>query len=220
MADDGLTAVRRRVAVAAERAGRDPASVTIVAVSKAHTLDSIRTAYDAGHRDFGENRAAELVAKSAELPADIRWHFVGTLQSRKASAVRPIVSLLHSLDREKLIRAWSRGDPPCPPALVQVDLAGEQQKHGADPGQVPQILDQASAAGVPCVGLMIIPPQPETPEGSRPWFRRLAELRVRLHQRYPTLEHLSMGMTDDFEVAVEEGATLIRVGRAIFGPRI
>lgn len=213
-----LAAVSRRVAAAAERAGRDPAAVTLVAVSKGHTVSSITAAYEAGHRDFGENRAQELADKAPLLPDDIRWHFIGGLQSRKARIVKPHTHLLHSLDRPKLVRAWA-ADGSCPPALIQVNLAREPQKSGADPDDVGALLVSAAEAGVEVCGLMIIPPAPSSPEDSRGWFVRLSRLAHALRTEHPALVELSMGMTDDFEVAVEEGATLIRVGRAIFGPR-
>ncbi len=214
-----LSEVRSRIAAAAERAGRDPAEVTLVAVSKGHSVSAIEEAYMAGHRDFGENRAQELVEKAPHLPGDIRWHFVGSLQTRKARLVRPFTHVLHSLDRPKLVATWARGPQPPPPAFVQVNLAAEPQKHGVDVADLPELLDLAEAAGIEVRGLMLMPPVPSTPEDSRPWFGRLARLTRELRPTHPLLRELSMGMTDDFEVAVEEGATVIRVGRAIFGPR-
>jgi pyridoxal phosphate enzyme (YggS family) len=218
MVTDGLAAVRRRIAQAAERADRDPASVTLVAVSKGHSIEAIAEAYAAGQRDFGENRAQELADKVPLLPSDIRWHFIGTLQSRKVRLVRPHTSLLHSLDRVKLARAWAAGGPP-PPALIQVNLADEPQKHGASAADVPALITTAAELGITCAGLMLMPPAPVHPEDSRRWFVELAQLAASLRADFGSLDHLSMGMTDDFEVAVEEGATVIRVGRAIFGPR-
>lgn len=212
----GLTDVLARMADAAGRSGRRPEDVTLVAVSKGRTAAEVRALYDAGLRDFGENRAHELVAKAAELPRDVRWHFVGTLQRRKVREVRPLVLMLHSLDRRALITAWVAGDSAPPAALVQVNVAGEEQKHGLAPEAVAGALGVAAAAGLDPVGLMVMPPAPESPEDSRVWFRRLAALRRDLKRDYPSIEHLSMGMTDDFEVAIEEGATIIRVGRAIF----
>lgn len=219
MAAAGLTAVRRRIAAAAKRAGRDPDEVVLVAVSKAHTVASIRAAYEAGHRDFGENRADELLVKAPQLPTDINWHFVGGLQSRKAKLVRPITTLLHSLDRESLVRAWVRDTDNPPPALIEVNLAGEPQKGGVAPDELGAFLEMATAAGIECRGLMAIPPQPAVPEDSRPWFVRLAALQDQWRGAHAGLVELSMGMTDDYEVAIESGATVIRVGRAIFGPR-
>ncbi len=210
-----LGQVRSRMAAAAARAGRDPAEVTLVAVSKGHSVDEIMSAYDAGQRDFGENRAAELAAKAPELPDDIRWHFIGTLQTRQAKLARPHTFLLHSLDRPRLVNTWASAEPP--PALIQVNVAAEPQKHGVAPGEIVDLYVQAQQAGLTCLGLMAIAPLADAPESNRKWFVKLRELRTRLADDFPELKHLSMGMTDDYEVAIEEGATLIRVGRAIFG---
>ncbi|HSF85217.1 MAG TPA: YggS family pyridoxal phosphate-dependent enzyme [Acidimicrobiia bacterium] len=204
---------------AIRRAGRQPEEVLLVAVSKGHSVESIAAAYAAGHRDFGENRADEMMTKVPRLPDDIRWHFVGALQSRKARLVRPRTWLLHSLDRPSLLRAWVRDGLPVPPALVQVNIAREPQKHGVDPDEVATLVESARDAGIECRGLMILPPAPTDPEDSRPWFRELVALQKRLRPAFPELAELSMGMTDDFEVAISEGASVIRVGRAIFGPR-
>ena len=212
----GLTAVRERMVAAAVRSHRDPAGVTLVAVSKGRSVDEIMRLYDAGHRIFGENRAQELVEKAALLPADVEWHFVGSLQRRKVALARPVVSVLHSLDRQALVDAWAAGRSPAPRALLQVNMAGEAQKHGAAPADVLRLVEAATRAGIDVAGLMVIPPAPEVPEDSRRWFTDLRRIRDDIRQSHPGVVHLSMGMTDDFEVAVEEGATLIRVGRAIF----
>lgn len=214
---DGYRSVLGRIEAAARRSNRDPASVTLVAVGKGRPVEAIRSLYELGHRDFGENRAAELAEKAALLPGDIRWHFVGTVQRRRIPTIRPLVDLLHSLDREQLVERWS--GEGAPPVLVQVNLAAERQKHGVAPEATARLLAAAEAVGVRCLGLMVIPPVADNPERSRPWFRRLAELRARLVPYHPDLTELSMGMTDDLEVAIEEGASLIRVGRAIFGAR-
>jgi pyridoxal phosphate enzyme (YggS family) len=216
---DRLSVVLDRVAAAASRAGRNPSEVTLVAVSKGMPAEAIRAAYRAGHRDFGENRAGELAAKAPELPGDIVWHFIGTLQTRQVRLARPHTSLLHSLDRIRLVRAWAGGGEKTPAALIQVNVAGEEQKHGVAPSGVQDLLNAATAAGIECRGLMTIPPNPDDSEASRPWFASLREIQSRLQPEFPALRELSMGMTDDFEVAIEEGATMIRVGRAIFGPR-
>lgn len=214
---EGLGSVVDRMAAAAARSGRDPASVTLVAVTKGQPVEAIRAAYDLGHRHFGENRAAELAEKAPQLPDDIVWHFVGTVQRRRIELIRPVAAVVHSLDRQALIDPWSRSTAP--PMLVQVNLAAEPQKHGVAVDGVADLVAAAMAAGIACRGLMLIPPLADRPEQSRPWFRRLAELRRQLAVAHPHLVELSMGMTDDFEVAIEEGASLIRVGRAIFGPR-
>ncbi len=214
---DGFSAVIDRVAAAADRAGRSPEQVTVVAVSKGQPVEAIRALYERGHRHFGENRAAELEAKAPQLPDDVVWHFVGTVQRRKLGIIRARAALVHSFDRMALVAPW--GGAGAPPVLVQVNLAAEPQKHGADRAAVASVVDAAEEAGIRCQGLMVMPPLAADPEDSRPWFGELAELRRRLAADHPSLVELSMGMSDDFEVAVEEGATLIRVGRAIFGER-
>jgi pyridoxal phosphate enzyme (YggS family) len=211
--------VIERIEAAAERSGRDAAEITLVAVSKTKTAADIERVYDEGHRDFGENRADELVEKATVLPDDIRWHFVGSLQSRKARKVRPVAHLLHSMDRVSLAGAWMKGPGAAPPVLLQVNLGAEEQKSGVDPGEVGETLDWMFELGLDVRGLMAIPPIPARAEDSRPYFRTLRRLRDDATTRHPAVEELSMGMTDDFEVAIEEGASIIRVGRAIFGPR-
>lgn len=216
----GLDQVRARMADACGRSGRASGSVKLIAVSKGRSAGEIMDAYAVGQRAFGENRGAELDAKVGALPDDIEWHFVGSLQRRKVRLVRPAVSLLHSLDRNELASAWVKGPGSPPPVLVQVNVAGEIQKHGYPPGEVAAAIDFARSHGLVVSGLMTMPPVPETPDDSRRWFSRLRDLRDSLATPDVPLPHLSMGMTDDFEVAIEEGASLIRVGRAIFGPPI
>ncbi len=211
--------VLRRMATAAERAGRDVASIQLVAVSKAKSIADIEVVYSLGHRDFGENRAQEMVEKAARLPGDIRWHFVGGLQTNKARSIRPITHLLHSMDRESLAAAWAKGSGLPPPVLLQVNTGHEEQKSGADPERAGEVLDLVTGLGIEVLGLMAIPPYSDDPEQQRPHFAMLRELRDRLATGQPSLVELSMGMTDDFEVAIEEGSTVIRVGRAIFGER-
>lgn len=216
MAAERLNRVRSRMEAAADRVGRDPDSVVLVAVSKGRSAAEIMPLYEAGLRDFGENRSAEMAGKVPLLPADVRWHFVGSLQSRKTAEIGPDTWLLHSMDRASLARRWARLDPP-PPCLLQVNLAREPQKHGVDPDAIGDELGFLAGLDLHPLGLMLIPPAPDRPEDSRHWFRRLRELRDELAAEHPQLRELSMGMTDDFEVAIEEGATIIRVGRAIFG---
>jgi pyridoxal phosphate enzyme (YggS family) len=211
--------VIERVAAAAARAGRTVEDITLVAVSKTKSTDDITAVYDHGHRVFGENRAQEMAAKAPELPSDIEWHFVGALQSNKARVVRPITKLLHTMDRKSLATAWLKGVGLPPPVLVEVNLAQEPQKAGVAPQDVPSQVTIFAELGLDVRGLMAIPPIPEAPEDSRPYFSQLRELRDQLVREHPAATHLSMGMTDDFEVAIEEGASIIRVGRAIFGPR-
>ncbi len=208
-----------RIGAAATRSGRDPSEITLVAVSKSKPASDIRDLYEAGHRDFGENRAQEMADKAAVLPDDIRWHFVGALQTNKVRTVRPITHLLHSMDRESLAFSWAKGIGLAPPVLIQVNTASEAQKGGAEPADVASLLETLLDLDVEVKGLMAIPPLSEDPEEMRPHFRELRRIRDQLMERHGQAGELSMGMTDDFEVAIEEGASLIRVGRAIFGDR-
>jgi hypothetical protein len=208
-----------RTASAARRAGRDPSSITLVAVSKSKPVSAIEGLYELGHRDFGENRAQEMSEKAGLLPADIRWHFVGALQSNKARLVRPITYLLHSMDRESLAGAWIKGNGLPPPVLVEVNTGREPQKSGVLPEDAVTLIDRLTALGLVVRGLMAIPPMADDPEQQRPHFEALRRLRDAMASDHPGLVELSMGMTDDFEIAVEEGASIIRVGRAIFGAR-
>lgn len=208
-----------RAASAAERAGRNPDAVTLVAVSKAKPIPDIEAVYEMGHRDFGENRAQEMAEKAARLPDDIRWHFVGGLQANKARLVRPMTHLLHSMDRESLAAAWAKGSGLPPPVLLQVNTGREPQKSGVMPEQARDTLERIVELGLEVRGLMAIPPISDDPQAQRPHFALLRDLRDDLSRDHPGMEELSMGMTDDFEVAVEEGSSIIRVGRAIFGER-
>jgi pyridoxal phosphate enzyme (YggS family) len=208
--------VRSRIVAAARQAGRQPESIRLVVVSKAQTPEAIRALYDQGQRDFGENRAQELSAKVAQLPPDIRWHFVGPLQTNKVRLVRPRVRLLHSFDRQDLIGPWVKGPGLPPPALVQVKIGGESQKHGVEPEGAGHLCERAIAAGIEVIGLMTIPPVVTDPLAARPYFDELATLLAELQRPFPAVRELSMGMTDDFEVAIAAGATIVRIGRAIF----
>lgn len=224
---DRLAAVRARIEGAARSAGRDPASVRLVAVSKTFPVEAIREAFAAGQRDFGENRVQEALQKiagSADLP--IRWHLVGHLQTNKARKAATVFAMIQSVDRVELLQKLDRAaaeSGAAPELLIQVDLAGETTKFGAPPAEVPRLFDAAAACrAARVVGLMTLPPVPDTPEDSRPWFQRLRALRDEwLAAGVPVemLRELSMGMSGDFEVAISEGATIVRVGTAIFGSR-
>jgi PLP dependent protein len=211
--------VVERVRSAASRAGRPADEVTLVAVSKTKTPEEVMAIYEQGQRDFGENRAQELAEKAAALPNDIRWHYVGALQSRKARLVRPVTHLLQSMDRRSLGSAWLKGPGHAPPVLAQVNVGEEDQKSGVPPGELGAALEWMTGMGLDVRGLMAIPPIPGRPDDSRPHFERLRAMRDSIVADHPGVTELSMGMTDDFEVAIEEGASIIRVGRAIFGPR-
>jgi len=222
-----LADVRARIDAAARGAGRDPSSIRLVAVSKTFPIAAVREACAAGHRDFGENRVQEALDKIAESPdLDLRWHLLGHLQTNKARKAASAFAMIQSLDSVDLLRKLdaAAAESGCSPELlVQVDLAGEATKYGARPDEVLTIFEAAgrcTAARV--VGVMTLPPIPDTPEDARPWFRRLQELRQQwLAEGVPPamLRDVSMGMSGDFEVAVQEGATIVRVGTAIFGSR-
>jgi PLP dependent protein len=224
---DRLTEVRGRIGAAARLGGREPASVRLVAVSKTFPVELIREAYTAGQRDFGENRVQEglqKMATSADL--EIRWHLLGHLQTNKARRAGPAFATIHSVDSVELLHkldAAADESGRTPELLIQVDLAGESTKHGLPPDEVPRLMEAAVACrAARVVGLMTLPPIPETPEDARPYFRRLRDLRDEwLTSGVPAqmLRELSMGMSGDFEVAVQEGATMVRVGTAIFGSR-
>ena len=222
-----LTEVRSRMAAAARSAGRDPASIQLIAVSKTFPLDLVRAAYAAGQRDFGENRVQEALEKVQASPdLRIRWHLIGHLQSnkaRKAAAAFAMIQSVDSLDLLQKLDLAAVEAGAAPDLLIQVDLAGEATKSGVSPAEVPPLLEAAAALRAARVtGLMTLPPYPKDPEESRPWFRRLRELRDEwLRSGVPAdmLRELSMGMSGDFEVAVQEGSTIVRVGTAIFGRR-
>ena len=227
-ADDirtNLAAVRARLEQAARAAGRDPSSVRLVAVSKTFPLEYIRAAYAAGQLDFGENKVQEGLQKieaAADLP--IRWHLIGHLQSNKARRAAAGFQVIHSVDDRDLLRRLDRAAADAgtaPEVLIQVDLAGEATKSGAPEEAIREIF-ATDLHAVRLVGLMLLPPWTENPEDVRPWFRRLRLLRDALRDEgvpADRLRELSMGMSHDFGVAVQEGSTMVRVGTAIFGER-
>ncbi len=218
MATTGLIDVRARIAAAAKRSGRDPDSVTLLAVSKGRSNAAVEELYGSGQRMFGENRPQGLRQRiEGDLPGDIVWHFVGNVQRRAIKTIAPSIALLHSLDRMSLANAWIRLDQP-PPVLIEVNIGDEPQKHGFAPSDVLGVADHLVLGGVSVHGLMIIPPRVRIAEDARRWFVALRDLGDTLMAEHPGARDLSMGMTDDFEVAIEEGASIVRVGRAIFGP--
>ena len=219
-----LARVRARIAAAASAAGRAPGSIQLLAVSKKMPADDVRAAIAAGQRSFGENYAQELRDKSAlladdsTLPTPPEWHFIGPLQSNKVKYVAGRVALVHSVDSGTLLDAIeARGAPQA--CLIQVNVAGEASKKGLPPAELPALLDRfAAMKNVRCRGLMLIPPRGD----ARPHFAALRALRDReaaVTRPNVDLRELSMGMTEDLEVAIAEGATIVRVGTAIFGPR-
>jgi PLP dependent protein len=222
-----LHQVRSRIARRALATGRQSAAIRLVAVSKTFGLDRVRAAAEAGQQDFGENRVQEALQKMSES-ADllIRWHLIGPLQANKARKAAERFGWIHSVDSSELLRRLDRAAVDAgtrPQLLIQVDLAGEATKHGARLEVVPSIFEVATGCrAAQVVGLMVLPPWFDDPEQTRPYFRRLRELRDRLREGGVPPEmtqELSMGMSHDFEVAVEEGATIVRVGTAIFGAR-
>jgi PLP dependent protein len=241
-----LGEVRRRVEMSALRAGRDPAKITLVAVSKTHPADLVARAIEAGARDLGENRVQEAEEKIAEIERHsvaasdarverrARWHLIGHLQSNKARRAVRTFDVIHTADSpaliERLERLCEEENRAELHVLAQVSLAGEATKAGADASELPSIFERAAACNrVRLVGLMTMPPFFDDAEQSRPFFRRLRELRDEWRARgafakvassaFSADGELSMGMSHDFEIAIEEGATLVRVGTAIFGER-
>jgi pyridoxal phosphate enzyme (YggS family) len=223
-----LADVRTRIDAAASRSGRPPEEISLVAIGKTHTSESLRMAIAAGITDLGENRVQEAEGKINELGRKaVRWHLVGHLQPNKVRRAVRCFDLIHSLDSASLAKRLDRicGEEGIETfrVLVQVDLGGEETKTGATEGELPELLDTLSQSSrIKLDGLMTLPPFFENPEDARPYFRRLREFRDQLQ----TAGHfesargeLSMGMTHDFEVAIEEGATMVRIGTAIFGER-
>ena len=213
-----LEAVHERIARACERAGRKPADVLLIAVSKTVEIERIRLAVTAGVQALGENRVQEAKEKVAALGRPVPWHLIGSLQTNKAKDAVELFDWIHSVDREELARELARRAHQREhrvKVLVQVNVGEEPQKGGVHPAELKGLLDAMTAlSNLDVRGLMCIPPAAETAEASRPWFKRLRDLRDTAG-----LEHCSMGMSGDFEVAIEEGATMVRVGTAIFGPR-
>ena len=219
-----LEMVRSEIAEAERLSRRAAGSVELVAVSKSHPVELIRAAFEAGQVVFGENRVQEAKAKIPELPARLRWHMIGHLQSNKVRQALPLFEMIHGVDSVGLLRDIARVSSELgsfPRVLLQVNVAGEASKFGFSPQALLTQLDEiVQVDRVQLEGLMTIPPMTPTPEQARPYFARLRELRTRLERefRFP-LPHLSMGMSSDYRVAIEEGATIVRVGTAIFGER-
>lgn len=222
---DRAARVREALAEAAGEAGRNPGDVTLVAVSKLHPASDIRALAETGQVNFGENYVQEALGKQEELAdLDINFHFIGGLQSNKARFVAGNFTLVHSVDSRKLAQALHKKAESLgviQDILIQVNIAGETQKSGITVDLLPQLADEVmELGGVRVVGLMTMPPFFNEPERARPVFSRLRQLRDELENRLGTqLPHLSMGMTGDFVPAVQEGATMVRIGTRIFGAR-
>jgi hypothetical protein len=224
------------MAAAAHRAGRDPAEVVLVAVTKTQPPSVIEAAYELGVRHFGENRVEEAETKLADLPDDITWHMIGHIQSRKARRVVSLFSTVHSVDSVKLARRLERfsAERSAPlPVLLECNVSGEESKYGFDASRwetdiaqwneiLASVKEILALPGLRVHGLMTMAPIVADPEQVRPVFSRLRRLRDKLAKAFPQADwgQLSMGMTDDFQVAIEEGSTMVRVGRAIFEPSL
>jgi pyridoxal phosphate enzyme (YggS family) len=235
--ETNLETVRERIASATKRVGRDPSEVLLVAVTKTQPPEVIQAVYELGVRDFGENRVGEAQAKVDHLPEDVTWHMIGHIQSRKAAQAVSLFQIVHSVDRVKIARRLDRfcEDRIEPlPILIECNVSGEQSKYGFDADQwaernehqwealLAAVKEIMALPNLQVQGLMTMAPIVTHAEETRPVFARLRQLRDRLATVLPQADwpHLSMGMTDDFEVAIEEGATLVRVGRAIFDPEL
>lgn len=219
-----LEAVRAQIASAAQKSGRSADEIQLVAVSKTHEAEKVRAAFDAGQEIFGESKVQEARAKIPMLPSALRWHFIGRLQKNKVRHALPLFELFHSVDSLSLAENMNRiadEEGSHPRILLEVNVAGEGSKIGFEPETLRAQFEQVNSLGRLTVeGLMAIPPLAEEAEASRSYFVALRELRDRLEREFQIkLPQLSMGMSQDFLVAIEEGATLVRVGTAIFGPR-
>jgi pyridoxal phosphate enzyme (YggS family) len=221
---ENLERVREQIAQAAAKVARKPGEVELVAITKTHDAEKVRAAYDAGQTLFGESRVQEARAKIPELPSTIRWHFVGHLQKNKIRHALPLFELVHSVDSLSLAQDMNRiaGEEGFHPrVLLEVNVAGEGSKFGFKPETLRVEMETLLALPrLTIEGLMAIPPVADEAETSRKYFVQLRELRNALEKEFDLkMPHLSMGMTNDFAIAVEEGATLVRVGTAIFGER-
>ncbi len=221
---ENLECVQEKIAQAATKAGRAVGDIELVAITKTHDAEKVRSAYEAGQSLFGESRVQEARAKIPELPSNLRWHFVGHLQKNKIRHALPLFELIHSVDSLALAQDANRiaeEEGMHPRVLLEVNMAGEGSKFGFKPDTLRTEMEPLLALNrLSIEGLMTIPPLAPEGEASRRYFVKLRELRDALKKEFRVrLPHLSMGMTSDFAVAIEEGATLVRVGTAIFGER-
>jgi pyridoxal phosphate enzyme (YggS family) len=223
---ENLHGISARIAAAARQAGRDPSSIRLVAVSKTNAAAAVDEAARGGQRLFGENYVQELLAKAREVTVPVEWHFIGHLQSNKVRQIAGLVTMIHSVDRlslaEEIDRQWGKLGQACE-VLIEVNIAGEATKSGTTASDVLDLVHRVAALPHVLVrGLMTMPPFFDDPEEARPYFRALRRLSGEIaRQNIPRVEmaELSMGMSGDFEAAIQEGATLVRVGSAIFGER-
>ena len=223
---DNLEIVRRRIEEACQRAGRDASEVTLIAVSKTKPVPMLEEAYEGGARDFGENKVQEIQAKYGSLPDDVRWHMIGHLQRNKVKYIVGKVELIHSVDTYRLaeeINIQAKKQNVIVPILVEVNIAHEESKFGISAEDAILLVEEISKLeNIRIKGLMTIAPYVENPEDNRLYFRKIKQLSVDITNKNIDnvfMEILSMGMTGDYEVAIEEGATMVRVGTGIFGAR-
>jgi PLP dependent protein len=222
-----LSEIQHKIDAACNKAGRSISEVTLVAVTKTHSIETIEAAYDLGLRDFGENRVQELVAKQPQLPSDIRWHMIGPLQSNKVKQIIHFVHLVHSVHTESTAKELAKQALKIGrkiELLIEINISNEPQKHGLAPNEARSFLERLNEESDALLvrGLMGVASYEDDPELVRPQFRMLRELRDELKPLASDpakLDQLSMGMTNDFEVAIEEGSTLVRIGSGLFGER-
>ncbi|MBQ1473020.1 MAG: YggS family pyridoxal phosphate-dependent enzyme [Lachnospiraceae bacterium] len=226
MVQENLTQVEANITAACKRAGRSRDEVTLIAVTKTKPVEMLQEAYDWGSRNFGENKVQEIMDKYDKLPSDIQWHMIGHLQRNKVKYIVDKVCLIHSVDSYRLaeeinIQAKKRG--VVVPILIEVNIADEQSKFGVRPEETMQLVREISSLdGVSICGLMCIAPYVVDSEENRPFFRKIKALSIDIEKENidnVSMDILSMGMTGDYEVAIEEGATMVRVGTGIFGER-
>ncbi len=224
--EERLASVRLRIERAAQKSGRSGSDVTLVAVTKGVSLADVERAYQLGQKDFGENRVQEAREKIGLCDFDANWHMIGHLQTNKARHALQMFSLIHSLDRISLAKELQRQcerEDKVVRTLVQINIAGESTKFGISPEDVSGLVERVKAYDrIYIDGIMTIAPYTDDPESVRPHFAEMARIRDMLSQRSHErlrMRHLSMGMSGDFEVAIEEGATMVRIGTAVFGPR-
>ena len=226
MSKESYLEVKKRISESCRRCGRSENEVTLIAVSKTKPAEDIREIYDTGQRVFGENRVQEMCSKMPELPEDIQWHLIGHLQQNKVKYLMPRTAMIHSVDSLRLAETISKEAVRhglVMPVLIEVNAAGEESKFGVSLNETAGFIRQISSLpGLDIKGLMTVAPFVDDPEDNRPVFRSLRQILVDINSKNINniyLSELSMGMTNDFEVAIEEGATMIRVGTAIFGSR-
>ncbi|MBQ1492509.1 MAG: YggS family pyridoxal phosphate-dependent enzyme [Blautia sp.] len=227
MVSENLREVHERIRRAAISAGRDPGEVTLIAVSKTKPVPMLLEAYEAGERVFGENKVQEILEKGPLMPADVSWHMIGHLQRNKVKGAVTWAKMIHSVDSMRLAQAISQEavkQGKVVPVLIEVNVAGEDSKFGVAPHEtIPLVQEMALLEGIEVKGLMTIAPFVEDPEENRDVFRTLKKLSSDISQEHlgnVSMDVLSMGMTNDYEVAIQEGATMVRVGTGIFGERV